>query len=192
MCPNFQTTEEITKLMPEDFNKKLKEWEQIKEGKPSPRSEPNVKVWKWKCESVTVKVWKCESGSRSKRANPVPGQCSTLLYPVFRLIGWWSIRRWSILRLRRASRVPGQCSSLLNTEIIKEGKPSPRSMWERAKPFVLLWRGTCMSFLFKIRFMFIFIYNFLHNMKSNFPINDNFRSERASTGSTEKKVKLIQ
>ena len=24
--------------MPEDFNKKLKEWEQIKEGKPSPRS----------------------------------------------------------------------------------------------------------------------------------------------------------
>ena len=33
----FQTTEEITKLMPEDFNKKLKEWEQIKEGKPSPR-----------------------------------------------------------------------------------------------------------------------------------------------------------
>ena len=32
-----QTTEEITKLMPEDFNKKLKEWEQIKEGKPSPR-----------------------------------------------------------------------------------------------------------------------------------------------------------
>merc|ERR1712032_513231 len=34
-----KTTEEITKLMPEDFNKKLKEWEQIKEGKPSPRSE---------------------------------------------------------------------------------------------------------------------------------------------------------
>ena len=32
-----QTTEEITKLMPEEFNKKLKEWEQIKEGKPSPR-----------------------------------------------------------------------------------------------------------------------------------------------------------
>merc|ERR1719228_1193871 len=32
-----KTTEEITKLMPEDFNKKLKEWEQIKEGKPSPR-----------------------------------------------------------------------------------------------------------------------------------------------------------
>merc|ERR1719228_1587050 len=34
-----KTTEEITKLMPEDFNKKLKEWEQIKEGKPSPRCE---------------------------------------------------------------------------------------------------------------------------------------------------------
>merc|ERR1712223_2253021 len=29
-----KTTEEISKLMPDDFNKKLKEWEQIKEGKP--------------------------------------------------------------------------------------------------------------------------------------------------------------
>merc|ERR1719228_304978 len=34
-----KTTEEITKLMPEDFNKKLKEWEQIKEGKPSHRTD---------------------------------------------------------------------------------------------------------------------------------------------------------
>merc|ERR1712013_832536 len=37
-----KTTEEITKLMPEDFNKKLKEWEQIKEGKPNVRSSPEV------------------------------------------------------------------------------------------------------------------------------------------------------
>merc|ERR1711892_16043 len=37
-----KTTEEITKLMPEDFNKKLKEWEQIKEGKPNARSSPEV------------------------------------------------------------------------------------------------------------------------------------------------------
>ena len=28
--------------MPDDFNKKLKEWEQIKEGKPNARSSPEV------------------------------------------------------------------------------------------------------------------------------------------------------
>ena len=32
-----KTTEEISKLMPEDFNKKLREWEQLKVSKPNER-----------------------------------------------------------------------------------------------------------------------------------------------------------
>ena len=32
-----KTTEEISKLMPEDFNKKLREWEQLKVSKPQER-----------------------------------------------------------------------------------------------------------------------------------------------------------